>query len=868
MMQVKRRGTWVFWAALGTLGLALNGGGVVQGQAERRDTRDGPAPTIDAVEIEAGPGVYRESRDAAAAAPAHPPIHTIPPMRMPDETADGRKASGPGSGISHDARTGKTKVSPADFGSAARALQQGGGYRGADGGVGDEELPAVMSGPMTIIANPGRASHPWRMNVKLVMRWGASYAVCSGTMRDIATVLTAGHCIFDFGGAGWADEVWVYPAWDGIGDLIPAPTIADHYGWGHSTILGSWTGWTVNGDLNYDIGVVALDRAVGALTGWFGWHWGGDCSYWFAQTVHNLSYPAEGCGSPGLHNGRDMTYWFGNFDSCPDFNRIRLNTSPGCYTAIWGGQSGSGVYRIEGADSRYVHGITSTSNRTTTATYTRQWEAWVTYTENTFIPTWGRGAAFDLEPLDVNAAPTVVPAGGSVNALLNHLAVNKSNAGANGNWDFNVYLSSNDNIQTTDTLLSQQNYNWNFGPVSSVRVNMAAVTIPISTPPGNYFLGVIYDAGTDGNPANDDSDGWDAVPITVTKPDLDITALAAPATAEPGDVISVSNTVRNIGNASTGVAFRLGLYLSVDNVCTTGDTLIGSRNVGVLAAGGTSAANTNATIPAGATLGARFICGIADDQTDVAESNEGNNTAFDAITIVRPDLRISLITGPASASPGGGFNVSNTVGNSGTGPAGPFRVGLYLSADNICTVGGDTFLQFRNVAGLGVGLANNASTPVVIPPATPLGNRFLCAIADDLLAVPESNEGNNTGSTPISILPPTPILTLRVNGQHPTPPVVTTTGPYLLTLDMSATTYTAALDWYWALIVNGQTFWVTSTGLSTTPAPLVNSPPLVLTNATLLNLNLPVGTNITSAFFLLNGATVVSSDFISATVVP
>ena len=130
----------------------------------------------------------------------------------------------------------------------------------------------------------------------------------------------------------------------------------------------------------------------------------------------------------------------------------------------------------------------------------------------------------------------------------------------------------------------------------------------------------------------------------------------------------------------------------------------------------------------------------------------------------------------------------------------------------------------------------------------------------------ESNEGNNTNSTPINVLSATPILTLKVNGLHPTPPVVTTPGPYLLTLDMSPTTYTASLDWYWALVVNGQLFWVTAGGLSTIPSPLLSAPPAVLTNSTLLNLNLPVGTTITSVFFLLNGATVVSSDLISAVV--
>ena len=56
----------------------------------------------------------------------------------------------------------------------------------------------------------------------------------------------------------------------------------------------------------------------------------------------------------------------------------------------------------------------------------------------------------------------------------------------------------------------------------------------------------------------------------------------------------------------------------------------------------------------------------------------------------------------------------------------------------------------------------------------------------------------------LTILPPTPVVTLKVNGQHPMPPTVTTTGPMLLTLDVSASAYTAPLSWYWGLIINDQ----------------------------------------------------------------
>ncbi|MGH9332879.1 MAG: hypothetical protein ACRD21_03920, partial [Vicinamibacteria bacterium] len=175
-----------------------------------------------------------------------------------------------------------------------------------------------------------------------------------------------------------------------------------------------------------------------------------------------------------------------------------------------------------------------------------------------------------------------------------------------------------------------------------------------------------------------------------------------------------------------------------------------------------------------------------------------------------------------------------------------------------------------------------SSASVPDPPATPpddveLGadtQRIFTTDALESLTEPDA-DGNLYGLTaagdllrftPAPNLSPVPLVTLKVNGQHPDPPIVTTAGAFELTLDVSPTSYTGSLDWYWALVVNGQLFWVTAGGLSTTAAPLFSSPPFPLTNATLLNLTLPPGVAVTSAVFLVDGATLVASDFITAVV--
>ena len=480
---------------------------------------EGKVPSVEAIEVEHVVPVFQEGEDEPLSRPSHPPIDQIPPMPMPQDTDELPASEGPGAGIFYNAVTGETITFPVNETAPLGGFQQGGGYSGADGGEGIEELPMTFY-DMSKITNTG--AFPWRMNCKLVMRFvdqcgSDRWFVCSGTMRDAETVLTAGHCVYAREVEGcdifdWAKEIWVYPGWDGA---QTGPN-AENYGYGHGTYFGSWTGWTQNGDFNYDVGIIGVTRAVGMLTGWYGWAYGGSCDWHKSQTYHNPSYPAECCNPPActLHNGRDMYYWYGHFDSCPSWNRLQIDTSGGCFNAGWGGMSGSGAYFIDDGN-RYVHAIASTSDRATIARYTRQWEDWVNWNNNYFIPN-VRGGAFDLQALDVNAEPETIKQGGST-TLLNHLATNPTNGNKAATFTVRVYLSTNDFISSADTLLSTQYYGWNFNPMSSVRVNMGMVTIPYNTPPGDYWIGVIYDPATDGNSGNNDASYWDAVPIHVIK---------------------------------------------------------------------------------------------------------------------------------------------------------------------------------------------------------------------------------------------------------------------------------------------------------------------------------------------------------------
>src|SRR5262245_9156387 len=227
-------------AAVGTL-LASFVVALAPGEAQTRrrgpkDIPDGPAPVVRDVDEGAASSLaqFAPSSDERLRPPPHPPIGKIPPMPMPAPRLDSGfrtplASRSPGMGIAYDSKTGEVIETPMDFAAmTGGGLRYKGGYSGADGGTsqGEAELfqPATMTGNMSLVPVATRSLFPARMNVKVVMGWDTdgtsgfqstdSYFVCSGTMRDAATVLTAGHCVFDRqNGLGWADEVWVYPGW-------------------------------------------------------------------------------------------------------------------------------------------------------------------------------------------------------------------------------------------------------------------------------------------------------------------------------------------------------------------------------------------------------------------------------------------------------------------------------------------------------------------------------------------------------------------------------------------------------------------------------------------------------------------------------
>jgi len=97
---------------------------------------------------------------------------------------------------------------------------------------------------------------------------------------------------------------------------------------------------------------------------------------------------------------------------------------------------------------------------------------------------------------------------------------------------------------------------------------------------------------------------------------------------EAGEDFRVMATLKNSGDGNSG-AFNVNFYASPDKEITSADTLLGSKNIGNLAAGGSWNIDENAELPDTLAAGDYFIGAIS----DLNDSNPGNNSNVDETPI-------------------------------------------------------------------------------------------------------------------------------------------------------------------------------------------------------------------------------------------
>jgi subtilisin family serine protease len=306
------------------------------------------------------------------------------------------------------------------------------------------------------------------------------------------------------------------------------------------------------------------------------------------------------------------------------------------------------------------------------------------------------------------------------------------------------YLSSNAIYETFDLLLGSREV-----PALAAGASHSGsttVTIPAGTLGGSWSV----IARADGEETQFESSETNNISVRtiLIGPDLDITAMSAPAVAGAGKSISVTDTTKNLGADAAG-ASQTRFYFSINAAFETSDTLIGSRSVPVLAAGASSSGSTNVTIPQGTPVGTYYIVGLADGEGVVSETSESNNIYARSI-MIGPDLKIASLTAPAAAAAGQTISVSDASKNAGGDEAGASVTQIFLSANGTLDAT-DVLMGSRSVPALAAGASSAGSTSVKIPDELTAGVWYIVAKADGQGAVTEISESNNVSSRSIKI---------------------------------------------------------------------------------------------------------------------
>ena len=298
------------------------------------------------------------------------------------------------------------------------------------------------------------------------------------------------------------------------------------------------------------------------------------------------------------------------------------------------------------------------------------------------------------------------------------------------------------------------------------------IGIPGGLADGVYYIDVVDDWGQVVGETNE-TNNVRSIPVTIAqvRADLSPSSVSGPSSlnlAPGGADITVSWTDNNLGTADAN-GYRDAVFLSTSpDPSIVADRIVGTTlpNVGYeslgLGAGQSTSRSTDFGVPGGLSSGVYYIDVVDDSGQVVSESDETNNTASVPIRInqIGADLAPSELSAPGSVNvpqDGTSIPVAWIDSNLGDAAANQYRDAVYLSTSPDPSIVADRVLgtSLPNVGyeslSLAAGDSQAESTDLGIPAWVPSGSYYLDVVDDSSQVVTETNENNNTSSTPITI---------------------------------------------------------------------------------------------------------------------
>ena len=323
---------------------------------------------------------------------------------------------------------------------------------------------------------------------------------------------------------------------------------------------------------------------------------------------------------------------------------------------------------------------------------------------------------------------------------LSWTVTNNGNFSASADWLDRVYISENQTLDNSDTLLLEINTG-NNSPLlqgSSYTIEQSA-TIPntdteVARAANRYLLFVAN--ANDAQGENSRTDNIVAVPFEVKSPNLAFKEVNAPQSAVLGESIDLSWIIENKGTGTALANWFDTIYISDDNKIDYGvDTYVtrfDQAAVSPLAAGNEYNNAVNITLPLRTNPGDRYLLFLADGKYPQptiffrvdypgdyqAETNEADNLYAVPISLIAPelvDLTVSGIVAPSEVISGQSIEISWFITNEGSDPiTGTWNDKVFLSGNQ--TVGGDRFLKTFNFTGtIGAGETIERKQLIEIP---------------------------------------------------------------------------------------------------------------------------------------------------------
>ncbi|MBC3542413.1 CARDB domain-containing protein [Rufibacter sediminis] len=357
----------------------------------------------------------------------------------------------------------------------------------------------------------------------------------------------------------------------------------------------------------------------------------------------------------------------------------------------------------------------------------------------------------------------------SVDLVINSVYLNKSTVSPGGSisYEFYVYnqgntvaassnvgfyLSTNNTLDAADTFIGSSSGQSLTGSNSNYRYS--SVTIPAGTAAGSYYLLFVADYLKTVSETNE-TNNVSSVAISVVAPYIDLNVQSpylSPTSVTAGNSVSGSFYLYNLGN-TTATSSNVGIYLSTNTTLESSDVFIGSSTGNALTGDNYVTHYPSVTIPSNTAAGTYYVLFVADYLGTITESNENNNIANVAISVVTPSIDLEVQSAnltATSVSAGNPVTATATIYNLGNTMAASSNIGYYLSTNSTLDAT-DVLVGFANGGAISAGYYDYRSASITIPANTTPGNYYLIQAVDYLNSLKESNENNNTGSTYLSV---------------------------------------------------------------------------------------------------------------------